>query len=227
MIINSEKKIEKYRSDNPFIGSRELAYRIILDSILSGELNSDIRLTQSTLADELDMSRTPVKEALSMLERDGFLEKEENSSGFTVKRFDISDFIDFSEMRLALEPEAAFHAARYISESGIKRLEGCLKTQERLASQKDMAGLVYNHTQFHKIIAEESQNRYFCEIYRIYENKSLFFNQGIMSENNISYNLIKHRLIADRIIHHCESEAREEMRIHLSFYAKSAARKML
>lgn len=227
MITDPQNKIDRLRSDNPFISSRELAYKIILNAVLSGELGSDIKLTQSIIAQELEMSRTPVKEALSELEKDGFIEKAESASLYSVKQFDIGDFIDYSEMRLAIEPEAAFHAARYINDDGIIALRECLDVQEKLAASKDMAGLIFNHTRFHKLIVEASQNKYFIEIYNIYENKSLFFNRGFMSESTIAYNLLKHRLIADRIINHCETEAREEMRVHLSFYAKSASKKML
>lgn len=227
MITDPQNKIDRLRSDNPFISSRELAYNIILNAILSGELGSDKKLTQSIIAQELEMSRTPVKEALSELEKGGFIEKAESASLYSVKQFDIGDFIDYSEMRLAIEPEAAFHAARYINDDGIRALRKCLDVEEKLAVSKDMAGLIFNHTHFHKLIVEASRNKYFIEIYNIYENKSLFFNRGFMSESTIAYNLLKHRLIADKIINHRELEAREEMRVHLSFYAKSAAGKML
>lgn len=227
MINDPQQKIDRLRGENPFISSRELAYNIILDSILSGELDSDKKLTQSILADELDMSRTPVKEALFKLEKDGFIEKVETASLYTVKKFDIGDFMDFSELRLAIEPDAAFRAARYINENDSKRLKSCLEVQERLAAARDMAGLIFNHTQFHKLIVEASQNKYYIDIYNTYENKSLFFNRGFMSESTISYNLLKHRLIAEKIINHCEIEAREEMKVHLSFYAKSASRRIL
>lgn len=227
MIIDPQAKIDRLRSENPFIGSRELAYDIILNAILSGELGSDIKLTQSIIAAELEMSRTPVKEALSELERDGFIEKAGSASLYSVKQFDIGDFIDFSEMRLAIEPEAAFHAARYITDEGTVKLRHCLDIQEKLAASGNMAGLIFNHTQFHKLIVEASQNKYFIEIYNIYENKSLFFNRGFMSESTIAYNLQKHRQIAEMIINHDETAAREAMRVHLSFYAKSGARKIL
>lgn len=227
MITDPQNKIDKLRSSNPFISSRELAHDIILNAILSGELDSSSKLTQSIIAGELEMSRTPVKEALFELEREGFIEKSGSASIYSVRQFDIGDFIDFSEMRLAIEPEAAFHAARYISDEGTAKLKHCLDVQEKLAASKDMAGLIFNHTQFHKLIVEASMNRYFIEVYNIYENKSLFFNRGFMSESTIAYNLLKHRLIAEKIMAHDETAARDEMRVHLSFYAKSAAWKML
>lgn len=78
--------------------------------ILSGELPGGMRLFEVPIAELLDISRTPVREALSRLTEEGLLERLPNG-GFVVRRFGLADVVDAIEMRGVMEGMAARLAA--------------------------------------------------------------------------------------------------------------------
>lgn len=80
------------------------------EKIISGHLAGGTRLFEVSLAEELDISRTPVREALSRLAEEGLLDRLPNG-GFTVRRFGYDDVIDAIELRGVLEGTAARLAA--------------------------------------------------------------------------------------------------------------------
>ncbi|MGN6765474.1 MAG: GntR family transcriptional regulator [Rhizobiaceae bacterium] len=78
--------------------------------ILSGEIAGGTRLYEVPLAEDLQISRTPVREAMSRLVEEGLLERA-RSGGFVVRSFGVSDVIDAIELRGVLEGTAARLAA--------------------------------------------------------------------------------------------------------------------
>jgi GntR family transcriptional regulator, vanillate catabolism transcriptional regulator len=80
------------------------------EKILSGELPGGMRLFEVPIAELLDISRTPVREALSRLTEEGLLDRLP-SGGFVVRRFGFADVIDAIEMRGVMEGMAARLAA--------------------------------------------------------------------------------------------------------------------
>jgi GntR family transcriptional regulator of vanillate catabolism len=80
------------------------------EKILNGELPGGMRLFEVPIAELLDISRTPVREALSRLTEEGLLERLP-SGGFVVRRFGFADVIDAIEMRGVMEGMAARLAA--------------------------------------------------------------------------------------------------------------------
>jgi GntR family transcriptional regulator, vanillate catabolism transcriptional regulator len=85
------------------------------EKILSGELPGGMRLFEVPIAELLDISRTPVREALSRLTEEGLLERLP-SGGFVVRRFGFADVIDAIEMRGVMEGMAA----RLAAERGVR-----------------------------------------------------------------------------------------------------------
>jgi GntR family transcriptional regulator, vanillate catabolism transcriptional regulator len=80
------------------------------ERILSGELQGGTRLFEVPLAELLDISRTPVREALSRLAEEGLLDRLPNG-GFIVRRFGFADVVDSIEVRGVMEGMAARVAA--------------------------------------------------------------------------------------------------------------------
>lgn len=78
--------------------------------ITSGDLPGGMRLYEIAMADELQISRTPVREAMSRLAEEGLLERVD-SGGFVVRSFSMSDAVDAIELRGILEGTAARMAA--------------------------------------------------------------------------------------------------------------------
>lgn len=93
------------------------------EKILSGEMPGGMRLFEVPIAELLDISRTPVREALSRLTEEGLLERLPGG-GFVVRRFGFADVIDAIELRGVMEGMAARLAAeRGAREDELRKIE--------------------------------------------------------------------------------------------------------
>jgi len=113
-------------NDNVYMGrkimkqaaSKTHATRTVIElrkKILGGELPGGTRLYEVPLAEELEISRTPLRDAMSRLAEEGLLERA-RSGGFVVRQFSFADVIDAIEIRGVLEGTAA----RLAAERGVK-----------------------------------------------------------------------------------------------------------
>jgi len=95
----------------------EDAYRLIKWRITTVQLAPGTKFTEPELAESLDMSRTPVREALLLLRTQGLVAVE-GRSGYRVSPVTLRDVHDLASVRRLLEGEAAFLAAPHFMEAG-------------------------------------------------------------------------------------------------------------
>jgi DNA-binding GntR family transcriptional regulator len=107
------------------------AYDELRAAILSGELEPGAPLRTAALAERHGTSRTPVREALVMLEKEGLVNLEPRR-GAVVRGFATSDLIDLYELRVLVEPRAAELATERASTADHGRLRSLLTAQEAL-----------------------------------------------------------------------------------------------
>ena len=131
--------------------------------ILTGEYGPDERLVEEQLAERLGVSRTPVRQALTMLEAEGLVEIAPNR-GATVCSFSIADVWDIYDLRAVLEGHAARRAAGRIVDGELGRLRELTGEMEGLAGrfedhEEETRTLVGLNQEFHGIIVEAGRNR--------------------------------------------------------------------
>ena len=131
--------------------------------ILTGEYGPDERLIEEQLADRLGVSRTPVRQALAMLEAEGLVEITPNR-GATVRSFSVDDVWDIYDLRAVLEGHAARRAAGRIENGELERLRELAGEMERLPGrfddhEEEIRALVALNQEFHGTIVEASRNR--------------------------------------------------------------------
>lgn len=133
------------------------AYHQLVAEIRAGTLPPGARLLETDLADRLGISRTPVREALRMLEGDGLVVHQPRV-GATIRRLDPSEINELYEMRSVLEGTAARLAARAASDVELAELDA-INTEmgEALADPTRLS--VLNH-QFHAALINAARNRY-------------------------------------------------------------------
>lgn len=131
--------------------------------ILLGEYGPGEHLKEKRLAEELGVSRTPVRQALTMLEAEGLVEIAWNR-GAMVCTFEAEEVWEIYDLRAMLEGHAARRAASHVTREELERLRGLAETQEAI-SPGDTAGreaeirsLVATNQEFHGAIAEASRN---------------------------------------------------------------------
>jgi DNA-binding GntR family transcriptional regulator len=123
---------------------------LIRSAIVEGRLEPGRRLKETDLARELGISRTPVREALLMLQAEDLVAATPNR-GAIVRVHDASELDDLYDLRALLEGHAARRAAERISESQVDMLR---QSCERFAAvaDDDIAGLVRENLFFHDAI---------------------------------------------------------------------------
>lgn len=119
--------------------------------ILSRELRPGERLVQSELAEQLGVSRTPIREALHRLESDGLVKLSPNK-GASVADLSISELEDIYSIRIAIEGYGAYLAAQSITNEDLKRLEELVRRMRELFEQGDRWRLLEVNRSFYAVL---------------------------------------------------------------------------
>ncbi len=143
----------------------DVAYDYIRKRILSGEFPPGHALLTETLAGEIKVSRTPIRDALRKLETDGLVTIRAHL-GASVKKMNIAEFREMSDLRLALESHAAGLAARNRTDDDLVEMEYALEamktlTKRIIASDKEqpfLSELMKEDIRFHIAIMEAAKN---------------------------------------------------------------------
>jgi DNA-binding GntR family transcriptional regulator len=126
---------------------------VIREAIIDGRLVPGQRLKEEELARELGMSRTPVREALLLLQSEGLIESVPRR-GATVRSYAVDDLDDMYQLRAVLEGYAARRAATRIARDDLARLEESCARFDRLRAEDDLRDLVKENLFFHNVILE-------------------------------------------------------------------------
>ena len=117
----------------------DVAYEHIRKKILNGEYLPGRPLMTEVLAEEIGVSRTPVRDALRKLETDGLVSIQPHL-GASVKKIQLKEFRELCDLRLALESHAAGLAARNRSDADLHEIRFALEAMRRLTEKSLQAG---------------------------------------------------------------------------------------
>jgi DNA-binding GntR family transcriptional regulator len=132
-------------------------YSRLLEAIDNGAYRPGTRLIETELADRLDVSRTPVRQALSRLEAEGIAARDERG-GLVVASLDYDQLGELYEVREMAEGLAARLAARHASPAEIELLAEMVEADR--ARLDDPASLALSNRAFHQQLHRASHNRY-------------------------------------------------------------------
>ena len=149
------------------------AYDSIKAGIVSGEINNNLLLSENTLAKILNMSRTPIREAIKRLEAESYL-KSVDGVGLIVQELSLKDLAEIYEVRIALEKVALESAILKIDSQKIDNLESELENVinlYNLDNQIDDEYLYNLDSKFHNVLYLASENSCVKEILKTLEIK--------------------------------------------------------
>jgi len=162
------KKIQKGKSKGE--NKNKIAYESIRNLIVTNELKAGDIITENILAEELGMSRTPIREAIKILSKEGFLDIH-NGVGTYVKHITIKEILDINEVRTVLESMALETAIRNIKHNDlIELINRWVKIKEYLEANPGIDPLVTAKiyeldAETHSFIVDNSDNQFLKEIY--------------------------------------------------------------
>ena len=132
-------------------------YEILKRQILSGQLPSGQRLSESGLAQSLGVSRSPVREAMRMLEQDQLLVPA--PGGVMVNPLDPDTILEIYECRMLLESYAARRGVSLLSDADIGQLEQYVQQSMRSHDRQDFKTVIESNTRFHEMLNSCCDNR--------------------------------------------------------------------
>ncbi|MCC7486303.1 MAG: GntR family transcriptional regulator [Burkholderiales bacterium] len=142
----------------PRHGSRgEHVYRRLRDAIQRGEFKSGHRVMEIEVAEWLNVSRTPVRDAIRRLESEGMLEHAPRN-GLVVTRLDRQAVMELYVMREVLEGTAARLCARHASDMEVQDLVDLVEHERGL--EGDYEELARHNRRFHQAVHRGAHNRY-------------------------------------------------------------------
>jgi len=148
----------------------ELTYQLIRNKIISGEFQSGEWLRQEQLAKQLEVSHTPIRQALDWLVADGLAERVLHR-GVRISNFDENEIAEVYCLRLLLDPIVARLAAENRSTDQIERLQLIVEQSEEKTSLNDMPSRRKLNRDFHKTISESAGFRTLERLYEIVWNR--------------------------------------------------------
>lgn len=137
----------------------KMAYNALRDSILSNTLTSGTIYNEKSLAQQLGISRTPVREALLELSSQGLIEFLPRK-GVVVNSFTSQDINEIFELRQIMETHAFKMACTRSPRIDLSEMEKCVETQRRIAMKSgDISEFMEIDRAFHMAFARQTGNR--------------------------------------------------------------------
>ncbi len=136
--------------------SQDKAYRHIKALLIGYRVKPSEQLVAATLADELSISRTPVREALTRLEQEGLVERV-GGWGYTARQMQLADVEELFKVREVLEIMAVTEAMPNTDDALVEELAVCLRQAD--ASRRDPALFIACNRDFYILIAAAARNR--------------------------------------------------------------------
>jgi DNA-binding GntR family transcriptional regulator len=191
------------------------ATELIRNAIIEGRLEPGSRLKEEELARELGISRTPVREALLMLQAEELVVASPNR-GATVRVHDAKDLQDLYELRALLEGYATRRAAERITEDQVDALRASCDRFDKLSPDEDLRGVVRENLFFHNtILAVAASDRLTALVRKVIELPLVYNSYRWYSADQMHISAHYHRQIAKALADRDADRAELIMKEHL------------
>ncbi len=150
---------------NPFARLGDSVYQVLYEAIIELRLTPGTVLSETALAKELNISRTPIRNAFLRLAGEGLLEHGHGQT-FAVAGFKKGESQQLMEARIPVEAQAAYWAAERIRASQLAALEAHERAFSRTLDAWDVRAMVAADNAFHQTIVDAAGNPFFSELYR-------------------------------------------------------------
>jgi len=139
------------------------AYDSLKKSIVDGIYRPGQRLRALRVAQQLKISRTPVKEALARLEQEGLVRREPGS-GYVVRGLSVGEILDLYRVRELLEIEVVREAVPKLTAESLAKMRAALDYADELLAQKRYADFLRANRAFHNLITAQTGNSVLQEV---------------------------------------------------------------
>ena len=197
------------------VSIREKVYKVIRNDILNDSIRPGARLVETQLAKQINTSRTPVREALHMLENEGLLESIPRV-GYRVRRIEWDEIEEITEIRIVNETLAARWALERITARELRALDENLKTSEAEIEGGNPRSFVEHDAEFHEILVRASGSKRLLELCQLLRRHMLRYRIEALHLPETGLRAIEgHRRIVDCLRNKDHRGVGEAIRAHL------------
>jgi len=198
---------------------QEQAYKAIRSAILSGELTPGKRLVETHLATKLQVSRTPIREALRQLQNEDLVTLDA-SNVLRVATFSVADVIQLYDCRIALEALSVAEACTHATDAQLKQLLKIVEQAEQLVASKPSQltnfQLLDVDYRFHRFLAECSGNLWLRSLLdQVFDKMALLRIQTIQQNRDVLEVRCEHRRVYEQLIGRDRNVAVQAITDHL------------
>lgn len=209
MTDNLELKMDSY------LPLRNVVFQTLRTAILTGELKPGEHLMELQLADKLGVSRTPIREAIQMLEKEG-LANIVPRKGAHVAKMTEKDLIDVLMIRKTLEDLALRTACELITKEELAELKATMRAFEECTKQNDVVKTAQADVAFHDVIYEAADNPKLLVILNNLREQMYRYRVEYLKDSSIFPQLVEeHRQMYNAIVNGDQEAAAECLEEHL------------
>lgn len=194
----------------------KLAYQKIKEAILTFQFLPGQNLVEGELAAQLGISKTPVRDALMRLEKEGLVSRQPYKGTF-VSDITNQDMVNIFEIRVVLEGLAVKLAAKALTDDDLAKMEGLIKKHDAALQEQDFVKASQINAEFHGIILEKCSNQRLREMLHNLDDhlkryRLLSIAQGVRADKSVP----EHRHIVEILRSGDPEKAEEAMKDHLN-----------
>ncbi|MCR5639807.1 MAG: GntR family transcriptional regulator [Lachnospiraceae bacterium] len=209
--MNGELKLDM----DAYLPLRDVVFNTLRDAILKGELEPGERLMEIHLADKLGVSRTPIREAIRMLEQEG-LAITVPRKGAQVAKMTEKDLEDVLEIRDALDELAAINACKHMSPEILAELERAMRQFETAINEGEVRKIVEADEEFHNVIYRAADNPKLENIVLNLKEQMYRYRYEYIKDNaDYSRLIAEHNAITEGLKNRDQEYVRKTMHTHL------------
>lgn len=200
---------------NEYLPLRDVVFQTLRQAILYGELKPGERLMEIKLANRLGVSRTPVREAIRMLELEGLVVMEPRK-GAHVAKITEKDLNDVLEVRMGLEILVVQFASKRITEKELNDLRVAAEEFEHSMKLDDLTALAAADVKFHEVIYQATHNQRLVQMINNIKEQMYRYRMEYLKDVKVRETLIKeHRQLLEALETHDVKGAEAFIRAHI------------
>ena len=206
---------------NAYLPLRDVVFNTLREAILKGDLKPGERLMELQLASKLGVSRTPIREAIRMLEQEG-LAVTTPRKGAEVAKMTLKDMEDVLEIRDALDELAVRIACQKISDEQLKQLEDMKELFEKSTQTGNVKKIAEADVTFHDVIYEATGNpKLVTLLNNLREQVYRYRVEYIKFPKNYPTLIAEHEAILESLKNRDVKNAVEAMHVHVANQAEA------
>ena len=206
---------------NAYLPLRDVVFNTLREAILKGDLKPGERLMELQLASKLGVSRTPIREAIRMLEQEG-LAVTTPRKGAEVAKMTLKDMEDVLEIRDALDELAVRIACQKISDEQLNQLEDMKELFEKSTQTGNVKKIAEADVTFHDVIYEATGNpKLVTLLNNLREQVYRYRVEYIKDPKNYPTLIAEHEAILESLKNRDVKNAVEAMHVHVANQAEA------